>query len=359
MSKIRVAFCGIGNGASAIIQGIKWYKKLPVGNQVGLIHQEVGGYEVTDIMPVAAFDVDERKVGKELSEAIYAEPNNVVRLADVPPLGVEVMMGPNIDGVDAHLARRVKMSSRKPCDVVAVLQEAKPDVVINLLPTGAIQDTRYYAESAMEGVKASFINGMPTPVANNDRYVRMAERCGVSLIGDDVKSQVGSTALSRSLVQLFLDKGVQVKNIYQLNTGGDSDFFNMAGQGAASTRMETKLKTKIESLKRLVPYEFNESVGVSFTPFLNNTKVSHTFLKGVGYSGCPVTIEVTLRVCDGPNFAGVMIDAIRCCKLAMDRGVSGLLTSASAFLMKWPPVHMGERKARQSLDEFINGKRER
>jgi len=359
MTEIRVVFCGVGNTVSAILQGIEWYRKLPVAEQVGLIHQDIGGYKVTDIVPVAAFDVDEHKVGKDLSEAIYAEPNNVVRFADVPPLGVEVMMGPNRDGVDAHLAERVKVSTRKPCDVVAVLREAKPDVVVNVLPTGAIQDTEYYAECAMERAKASFVNGMPTPVANNDKYVEMAERCGVLLIGDDVKSQVGSTALQRYLLQLFLDKGARINNTYQLNTGGDSDFFNLSERSGVSGRFDTKRKTKIKSVSSLVPYAFSKSISGSFTAFLNNTKISHTLLEGVGFGGCPVTIEANLRVCDGPNFAGVMVDAIRCCKLGMDRGVSGLLTSAAAFLVKWPPVQMSERDAKQRLDEFIEGKRER
>jgi myo-inositol-1-phosphate synthase len=253
MSEIRVAILGVGSCASALVQGIEWYRENPDRQHEGVAHVEIGGYKVTDIVPVAAFDVDERKLGKDLSEAIFAEPNVVPRFADVPRLGVEVMMGPVMDGVDDHLAQMVKVSSQEPVDVAAVLREAEADLVLDFLPTGSIEASKYYAECAMEGAGAGFINGMPALIANDEKFAKMAERYNVPLVGDDVKSQVGGTALSRYLLQLFLDKGVRIKNHYQINTGGNMDFFNLGGEG----RRESKKVTKTRAMDRLVPYESN------------------------------------------------------------------------------------------------------
>lgn len=356
MSEIKVAILGVGSCASALIQGIEWYRENPDRQHEGVAHVEIGRYKVTDIVPVVAFDVDERKVGKDLSEAIFAEPNCVERFADVPPLGVEVVMGPVMDGVDEHLAQMVKVSDRKPVDVVAVLRETKPDLVLNFLPTGGIEASKYYAECAMEGAGAGFINGMPALIANDEKFAKMAERCNVPLVGDDVKSQAGGTALSRYLLQLFLDKGVRIKNTYQLNSGGNADFFNMESK----VRRASKEKTKRSGMQSLVSYE----IGVGgpyggYIPFLGDNKVAHTYLEGIGFGGRPVTIEATLRVWDSPNFGGVMVEAIRCAKLAMDRGVGGLLTSVSAFMTKYPPEKIGEEEAKRRMEEFIAGKRER
>ncbi len=356
MSEIKVAILGIGNCASSLIQGIEWYRKDPSRQSEGLAHVELGGYRVTDIVPVAAFDVDEHKVGKDLSEAIFAEPNCTERFSDVPRLGVEVMMGPVMDGVDDHLAEMVKVSDRKPVDVRAVLREAKPDLVLNFLPTGAIELSEYFAECAMEGAGAGFINGMPALIANNPKFVKMAEGCNVPLVGDDVKSQVGGTALSRYLIQLFLDKGVRVKNIYQLNSGGNSDFYNMD----SATRRASKEKTKRSGMSSLVPYKIGLGGPYGgYIPFLQDNKVAHTYLEGVGFGGRKVTIDATLKVVDSPNFGGVLVEAARCAKLAMDRGVGGLLTSVSAFMTKYPPEKMSEAESRQRMEEFIAGTRER
>lgn len=356
MSEIKVAILGVGSCASAMVQGIQWYRENPDRLHEGVAHVEIGGYKVTDIVPVAAFDVDERKVGKDLAQAIFADPNVVDKFAALPHLGVEVMMGPVMDGVDEHLAQMVKVSNRKPVDVVAVLRETKPDLVLDFLPVGSIEASKYYAECAMEHAGAGFINGMPALIANDPRFAKMAESCNVPLIGDDVKSQVGGTALSRYLLQLFLDKGVRIKNHYQINTGGNMDFFNME----SDERRASKEKTKTGAMKSLVPYESNLIVPFGgYIPFLRDIKVAHTFQEGVGFGGRPVTIEATLRVWVSPNFGGVMVEAIRCAKLAMDRGVGGLLTSVSAFMMKYPPEPMGEGEATQRLEEFIAGKRER
>jgi myo-inositol-1-phosphate synthase len=356
VSKIRVAILGVGNCASAMIQGIEWYREDPDRQQEGLAHVEIGGYKVTDIVPVAAFDVDEGKVGKDLSEAIFVGPNCVDRFADVPHLGVEVMMGPVIDGVDEHLAQMVKTSDQKPGDVVAILQEAKPDVVLNFLPTGAIEASKYYARCAMEGAGVGFINGMPALIANDEGFAKMAESCNVPLVGDDVKSQVGGTALTRYLLQLYMDKGVRIRNTYQLNSGGNADFFNMSSQ----ERRSSKDKTKRSGMSSLVPYEIGLGGPYGgYIPFLQDTKVAHTYLEGTGFGGRPVTIQATLRVCDSPNFGGVIVEAIRCCKLAIDRGVGGLLTSVSAFMTKYPPEKISEEEAKRRMEEFIAGKRER
>lgn len=356
MPKIRVAILGVGNCASSLVQGIEWYRQNPDKQHVGVAHMDIGGYKVTDIEVVAAFDVDRHKVGKDLSEAIFAEPNCADRLAGVPHLGVKVMMGPVMDGVDEHLAEMVEVAARKPADVVAVLKEARTDLVLDFLPTGAIEASRYYARCAMEGAGAGFINGMPALIANDPEFAEMARRCNVPLIGDDVKSQIGGTALCRYLLQLFMDKGAHVKNIYQLNSGGNADFFNMA----SATRRASKEVTKRSGMTSLVPY----AIGVGgpyggFVPFLQDHKVAHTYLEGLGFGGFPLTIEATLRVWDSPNFGGVMVEAIRCAKLAMDRGVGGLLTSVSAFMTKYPPEKMSEEEAKIRTDEFIAGKRER
>jgi myo-inositol-1-phosphate synthase len=356
VSEIRVAILGIGNCTSALLQAIEWYREDPGRQRHGVAHEEIGGYRVTDLVPVAAFDVDERKVGRDLSQAIFAEPNCVDEFADVPRLGVEVMMGPVMDGVDDHLAQMVKVSRREPVDVVAVLRVAQPDLVLNFLPTGAIELSKFYAECAMEGAGTGFINGMPALIANDERFASMAERCNVPLVGDDVKSQVGGTALSRYLIQLFLDKGVRVLNTYQLNSGGNADFFNMASE----TRRASKDASKRSAMSSLVPYEIGLGGPYGgYIPFLGDSKVAHTYLEGVGFGGRPVTIQATLRVCDSPNFGGVIVEAIRCAKLAMDRGVGGLLTSVSAFMTKYPPEKISEEEAKSRMEEFITGKRDR
>jgi len=356
MSEIRVAILGVGSCASALIQGIQWYRENPDRQHEGVAHVEIGGYKVADIVPVAAFDVDARKVGKDLSEAIFAEPNVVDKFADVPHLGVEVMMGPVMDGVDEHLAQMVTVADRKPVDVAAVLRDARPDVVLDFLPVGSIEVSKHYAECAMEGAGAGFVNGMPALIANDPRFVKMAEDCRVPLVGDDVKSQVGGTALSRYLLQLFLDKGVRVKNHYQINTGGNMDFFNME----SDERRASKEKTKHAAMESLMPYESNLIVPFGgYIPFLRDIKIAHTYQEGIGFGGRLVTLEATLRVWVSPNFGGVMVEAIRCAKLALDRGVGGLLTSVSAFTMKYPPEPMSEDEAVKRLEEFIAGTRER
>jgi len=351
MSEIRVALVGVGNCASAFVQGLEYYRKTK--SERGLMHSKVGKYRVTDIVPVAAFDVDIRKIGKDLSEAIFAEPNCAVKFAKVPNLNVEVMMGPVMDGVNEHLAQMVKIASREPVDVIAVLKKAKPDVVVNMLPTGAVEAAKFYAAAAFEA-GAGFVNGMPALIANDPKFAAMAEKKGVPLIGDDVKSHIGGTAIERYLSQMFLDKGAWIKHSYQLNIGGNSDFFNQL------KRPETKLYTKITSMKSMIPYDVPMWGGASgYIDFLKDTKEAYTYFVGEGWAGSPIVINAKLTVSDSPNFASVITEGILCCKLAMDRGVTGILTSASAYLMKCPPEKTSDPEAKKMIDEFIAGKRER
>lgn len=352
MARIKVAIVGVGNCASALIQGLEYYKD--GSKTAGLMHPTIGDYKVSDMLPVACFDVDKRKVGKDLSEAIFCEPNCAERFADVPHLGVKVLQGPPMDGVDAHLAQKVKVSDQEQVNVGKVLRETKAEVVLNFLPTGGVEAAKFYATQAMEVAKVGYVNGMPALIANDAKYAQMAEDNSVPLIGDDVKSQVGGTAQARALLTLFMHKGVRIKNTYQLNIGGNTDFFNMLD------RADTKIATKIGAMDKLVPYETHMWGGpAGYIDFLNDNKVAYTFLEGEGFGGRPVVMRTELRVSDSPNFAGVMVDAVRYCKLASDRGIGGVLTSASAWLMKMGPEQLSDEEARQRLEEFIEGKRER
>jgi len=351
MSKIRVGIIGVGNCASSIIQGLSYYKN---GKELsGLMHQEIGGYKVKDIEPVVAFDVDERKVGSDLSKAIFAGPNCTVRFAEVPNIGVEVLMGPVMDGVTEHSAKLVKVSKQKSVDVEKVLNEIKPDVVINNLPTGSIEASKYYATAAIKA-GAGFVNGMPALIANNEDMVKLAEDNKVCLIGDDVKSQMGGTVFHRALLKLFLNRGVKIKNTYQLNIGGNTDFFNQV------ERRDTKLFTKMSSYKSLVPYDTDMwGCSAGYIDFLKDKKDAWTYIEGENFGGNPVRVVAWFSVIDSPNYAGTMVEAIRLCKIGLDRKISGILTSASAFLCKCPPVKTDDDEAYRWVEEFISGKRER
>jgi myo-inositol-1-phosphate synthase len=353
MGKVKVAFIGVGNCVSAIVQGIQYYKNKQEKDFTGIMHGDIGGYKVTDIVPVAAFDVDVHKVGKDLSEAIFAEPNCALKFADVPNLGVEVMMGPVMDGVTEHLAKMVKVSKENAVDVENVLKELKPDVVVNNLPTGSIEASKFYATAAINA-GAAFVNGMPALIANDEQFVAMATEKGVPLIGDDIKSQIGGTIFHRTLLKLFMDRGAKIKNTYQLNVGGNSDFFNQL------TRKETKLYTKMSAYKSLVPYEFSVWGGAAgYIEHLQDTKQAWTILEGEEFGGIPVKVIAWFEVSDSPNYAGCMVEAIRCAKVGLDRKVSGVLTSASAYFTKCPPEKLDDNEAKKRLDEFIEGKRER
>jgi len=337
MSEIRVAIVGVGNCASALVQGLYRYRGSDEEDIPGLMHLKLGGYRVSDVIPVAAFDVDITKVGKDLSEAIFASPNCAWKFAQVPHMGVEVMMGKVDDGVPPHLAKFVKTADKEQVNVVDVLREKKVDVVVNFLPTGSSKATGFYADEAIKKAKVGFVNGIPEMIASSD----------------DFKSQIGATILHRALAKLFYDRGVKIKRSYQLNYAGNTDFVNLVKRG------ESKEMTKSTAVTSLIPYEFDLSAGFAFIETLKDKKIACIMLKGEKFGGAPIKLEAKLEVEDSPNSAGVLIDAIRCCKLAMDRGVGGVLTSASAYLMKHPPQQFEDEVAKRMLEEFIEGKRER
>ena len=351
MGQIRVSFIGVGNCVSAILQGIQYYKNSD--DTTGLMHVDIGGYKVTDIVPVAAFDVDKHKIGKDLSKAIFAEPNNALKFSDVPHFGVRVNMGPVMDGVTEHLSQKVTIADAEAADVEKVFKQTQTEVVVNNLPTGAIEASEFYATAAINA-GAAFVNGMPALIANDERFANMAKRKGVPLIGDDIKSQIGGTIFHRTLLKLFLDRGAKITNTYQLNVGGNTDFFNQL------TRKESKLFTKGQAYESLVPYEFNFWGGAAgHIEHLQDTKHAWTILEGKEFGGNPIKIISWFEVSDSPNYAGCMVEGIRCAKLGLDRKVSGVLTSAAAYLTKCPPEKMDDNEAKQRLDEFIAGNRER
>lgn len=350
--EIRVAIAGVGNCANSLVQGLFYYRHQSSGEVPGLMHQVMGAYAVTDLVPVAAFDVDARKVGRDLSEAIFAPPNCAYEFAHVPNLGVEVMMGPVLDGVPPHLARFVEIADKAPVNVTKVLKETRTDVLVIVLPTGSKEAVRHYVDACIEAGVA-FVNGIPELVVSSNEYAKKATAAKVPMVGDDFKSQLGATILHRTLVDLFVDRGVKINKSYQLNYAGNTDFENLVKRG------ETKHVTKVGAVKSQVPYEIDMSAGFAFVENMGDTKTAIILLEGEKFGGAPVRVEAKLTVEDSPNSAGVLIDAIRSCKIALDRGVGGPLTSASAYLMKHPPQQFRDEEARAMLEEFIAGERER
>ncbi|MDT7878483.1 MAG: hypothetical protein RQ798_00650 [Candidatus Caldarchaeales archaeon] len=359
MGKVKVAIVGVGNCASALVQGVEYYKEAPDDASVpGLMHVRLGGYHVSDIEFVAAFDIDERKVGKDLAEAIFAPPNNTRRFADVPRLGVEVMRGMTFDSIGKYLKGVLRKAPGETVDVASVLKDSGADVVINFLPVGSEAATKWYVEQALEA-RCGFVNAIPVFIAREHRWQKIFERRGVPLVGDDIKSQVGATILHRVLAKLFVDRGVRIDRTYQLNFGGNTDFLNMLER----ERLESKKISKTSAVESLIPYPLGQEnihVGPSdYVPWLQDRKWAYIRIEGRNFGDSPISVEVKLEVWDSPNSAGVAIDAIRCVKIARDRGVSGALVSASAYLMKSPPIQYPDDVARIMLEEFVEGKRER
>ncbi len=352
---IRVAIAGVGNCACALIQGVFYYKNTPDDVDVpGLMHVTLGGYHVGDIEFVAAFDVDATKVGKDLSEAIWAGRNNTIRFADVPHLGVPVLRGPTLDGLGRYMQDMVSEAEGAPVDVRRVLEETQADVLINYLPVGSEAATRFYAQQALEAGVA-FINAIPVFVAKDPEWQERFRQANVPIIGDDIKSQVGATIVHRTLAQLFLDRGVRLERTSQLNVGGNTDFYNMLER----ERLQSKKISKTQAVTSILPYELapeNVYIGPSdYVPWLEDRKWAHIRLEGRGFGDVPLTIELKLEVWDSPNSAGVVIDAIRCAKLALDRGIGGPLLAPSAYFMKSPPVQMPDHEAREAVERFIAG----
>lgn len=359
MTEIRVAIVGVGNSASALIQGVEYYKNAKEGETVpGLMHVNFGGYHVKDIKFVAAFDVDKNKIGKDLAEAIFTKPNCCAKFANVPPLGVKVMPGPVLDGVANHMKEPFNVYNEnevKPADVASVLKDSKAEILINYLPVGSHNATRFYAQAALDA-GCAFINCIPEFIASDPTWSRKFEERGLPVAGDDIKSQLGATILHRNLVRLCVDRGVIVDETYQLNLGGDTDFLNMT----VEERLKTKRISKTEAVKSLVPYDLPTRIGPSdYVPFLGNKKICYIWLKGRKFGDRPLTITVKLEVEDSPNSAGVVIDVIRAVKLALDRKIAGPLISISSYAFKHPPIQVPDPIAKEWVEEYIKGKRER
>jgi myo-inositol-1-phosphate synthase len=357
LPEIRVAIVGVGNSASALIQGVEYYKDTEEKENVpGLMHVNFGGYHIRDIKFVAAFDVNKNKIGKDLSEAIFVEPNCVAKFADGPPLGVKVSPGPILDGVAEHMKKPFNIYGNgevKITDIAETLKEAKADILVNYLPVGSRNATRFYAQAALDA-GCAFINCIPEFIASDASWSKKFEEKGLPVAGDDVKSQLGATILHRNLVRLCVDRGVIVDETYQLNLGGDTDFLNMT----VEERLKTKRISKTEAVKSLVPYDLPTRIGPSdYVPFLGNKKICYLWLKGRKFGDRPLTISVKLEVEDSPNSAGVVIDVIRAVKIALDRKIAGPLISISSYAFKHPPLQVPDSTAKEWVEEYIQGKR--
>jgi len=359
LTEIRVAIVGVGNCASALVQGVEYYKNARENETVpGLMHVNFGGYHVRDVKFVAAFEVDKRKIGKDLAEAIFAEPNCCAKFADVPPLGVKVSPGPILDGAAEHMREPFNVYSEKevnPVDVVEVLKEARAEILLNYLPVGSYHATRFYAQAALDA-GCAFVNCIPEFIASDKVWSKKFEERGLPVAGDDVKSQLGATILHRSLVKLCIDRGVIVDETYQLNLGGNADFLNMT----VEERLKTKRVSKTEAVTSLVPYDLPTRIGPSdYVPFLGDKKICYITLRGRKFGNLPMTISAKLEVEDSPNSAGVVIDVIRAVKLALDRKIAGPLISISSYAFKHPPVQVPDSTAKEWVEDYIKGKRER
>ncbi len=360
MGEIRVALAGIGNCASALVQGVRYYRNAEEGEVIpGLMHVNFGGYHIRDIRFVAAFDVNRLKIGRDLSEAIFAEPNCCARFANpMPKLGVKVLPGPILDGVAPHMRESFKVygeDDNDPVDVASVLREADADMLVNFLPVGSYHATRYYAQAALDA-GCAFVNCIPEFIASDGEWAGRFEKAGLPIAGDDIKSQLGATILHRTLVRLFVERGVVIDETYQLNIGGNTDFENMT----VEARLKTKRVSKTEAVTSMVPYPVPTRIGPSdYVPFLGDKKICYIYIKGRKFGNQPVVVSAKLEVEDSPNSAGMVIDVIRAVKLALDRGISGPLISISSYAFKHPPVQVSDDEARRWVEEFIEGKRER
>ncbi|MBI4495611.1 MAG: inositol-3-phosphate synthase [Deltaproteobacteria bacterium] len=364
MEKIRLAIVGVGNCASSLIQGIEYYRSQEGTEKLGLMHYDLGGYQPGDLQVVAAFDVDRRKVGRPLAEAIFSRPNcTKVIDSQIADSQVIVSMGHVLDGVSEHMRaypedQTFLVSSDRPCDVEKNLRESGAEILLNYLPVGSEEATRFYATCCLN-TGVSLINCMPVFIASGKEWAdRFAER-GIPVVGDDVKAQLGATILHRMLTQLFVERGVKIDRTYQLNTGGNTDFLNMLNQ----ERLRSKKISKTEAVQSILdsPLDsMNIHIGPSdYVPWQKDNKVCFLRIEGRGFAGVPLNLELRLSVEDSPNSAGVTIDAVRCCKLARERKIGGPLTSVSAYAMKHPPQQFPDPVARQRMEEFIRGERER
>jgi myo-inositol-1-phosphate synthase len=354
--KVRVAIIGVGNCASSLVQGVQYYKKTADNAVVpGVMHPRVGGYHIRDIEFTMGIDVNAAKVGKDLSEAIFAEPNNTYKFADVPLLKAPVVRGMTHDGVGKYVAGMVKKATGSTADIVSLLQETKTDVVINFLPVGSEMATKWYVEQAIDA-GCAFVNGIPVFIASSEYWSKRFQDAGLPVLGDDVKSQVGATILHRALATLFVDRGVRIDRMYQLNFGGNTDFLNMLER----ERLESKKISKTGAVTSMIPYKLDKDdvhVGPSdYVPWLTDRKWAYVRMEGTTFGDVPLNVEVKLEVWDSPNSAGVMIDAIRCAKIALDRKLSGPIVGPSSYFFKTPPVQFRDSVCREKVEDFIAGR---
>ncbi len=353
MGNINVAIIGVGNCASSLIQGVCYYKKAKESEFVpGLMHVNLGGYQISDINFVAAFDIDKNKVGKDLARAIFTSPNNTFKFGEVPTTGVKVQRGMTHDGLGKYLSQIIQKAPGPTADIVKMLKETQTDVVINYLPVGSEEATKWYIEQVL-AAGCGFINCIPVFIAREKYWQERFIEKGLPIIGDDIKSQVGATIVHRVLTRLFRDRGVKLERTYQLNFGGNTDFLNMLER----ERLESKKISKTNSVTSQLDYKLdpdNIHVGPSdYVPWLTDRKFCHIRMEGRTFGDVPLNLELKLEVWDSPNSAGVVIDAIRCCKLALDRGLKGALVAPSAYFMKSPPIQYTDDEAHQMVEEFI------
>jgi len=354
MGKINVAIIGVGNCASSLVQGVHYYKNAKETESVpGLMHVSLGGYHISDINFVAAFDIDKNKVGKDLAKAIYTKPNNTFKFCEVPATGIKVERGMTHDGLGKYLSQIIEKAPEPTADIVKILKETKTDVVINYLPVGSEEATKWYIEQVLEA-GCGFINCIPVFITKEKYWQKRFADRGLPIIGDDIKSQVGATITHRVLTRLFRDRGVRLEHTYQMNFGGNTDFYNMLER----ERLESKKISKTTSVTSQLDYTIDPRdiyVGPSdYVEWLDDRKFCYIKMEGRTFGDVPLNIELKMEVWDSPNSAGVVIDALRCCKLALDRGLKGELAAPSAYFMKSPPVQYTDDEAHKMVEEFIS-----
>src|SRR5512147_3049398 len=356
--KVRVAIIGVGNCASALVQGVQFYKNAKVDEIIpGIMHTRLAGYHINDIEFTLGIDINVTKVGKDLSEAIFAEPNNTYKFADVPHLNVPVVRGMTHDGLGKYLSEVIEKAPGSTADIVKLLKDTKTDVVVNFLPVGSEMATKWYVEQIIEA-GCAFVNGIPVFIASSEYWGKRFADAGLPILGDDIKSQVGATIVHRVLTSLFVDRGVKIDRTYQLNFGGNTDFLNMLER----ERLESKKISKTNAVISQIPYEIdhdNVHVGPSdHVPWLTDRKWAYIRMEGTTFGNVPLNVEVKLEVWDSPNSAGVMIDAIRCAKIALDRKISGPIVGPSSYFFKTPPKQFRDDVCREKVEAFIKGEKE-
>ena len=358
-NQVRVAIAGVGNCAASLVQGVEYYRDADPATRVpGLMHVDFGGYHVGDVTFVAAFDVDAKKVGRDLAEAVFASENNTIKIADVPPLDVPVQRGPTLDGLGRFYRETITESDDEPVDVAQVLRDSGADVLVSYLPVGSEAADRFYAQAALDAGVA-FVNALPVFIASDPVWAEKFRTAGVPIVGDDIKSQVGATITHRVLARLFEDRGVQLDRTMQLNVGGNMDFLNMR----ELERLESKKISKTQAVTSQVDRDLgrdNVHIGPSdYVAWLDDRKWAYVRLEGRAFGDVPLNLEYKLEVWDSPNSAGIIIDAVRAAKIALDRGIGGPILSASSYFMKSPPEQYSDDVARRAVEEFILGERER